>query len=240
MVGYFVVNTGAVEKVVAAGGEEFGVMDPLSGEIFSAAKDVLIAPCHSRFLVATSNDSQFFKTAATPDNCIAAQSNHLTSIPGPWSVSPICGGPTLPAPRKLEPLVGWDTFDEFFSGTMLYQTTFDTPDHLTTAPPNHPTILSLGDVREIALVRINGRDLGVRFMPPYEFVIPPSVLKEKGNDLEVEVTNLGSNRLRWNDLNNVPWKCFSDINMVDINYKRLDASNWSVLKSGLLGPVIVR
>lgn len=134
LVGYFVVNTGAVEKVVTAGGEEFGVMDPLSGEIFSAAKDVLIAPGHSRFLVATSNDSHFFKTAA----------------------------------------------------------------------------------------------------------IPPGVLKEKGNDLEVEVTNLGSNRLRWNDLNNVPWKCFSDINMVDINYKRLDASNWSVLKSGLLGPVVVR
>ena len=240
LVGYFVVNTGAVEKVVAAGGEEFGVMDPLSGEIFSAAKDVLIAPGHSRFLVATSNDSHFFKTAAAPDHLATAQSNHQTTIPGPWSVSPICGGPTLPAPRKLEALVGWDTFDEFFSGTMLYQTTFDPPDHLTAAPPNHPTILSLGDVREIARVRINGRDLGVRFMPPYEFVIPPGVLKEKGNDLEVEVTNLGSNRLRWNDLNNVPWKCFSDINMVDINYKRLDASNWSVLKSGLLGPVVVR
>ena len=146
-------------------------MDPLSGEILSAAKDAVIAPGHSRFLVASSNDSQFFRTAA---------------------------------------------------------------------PPNHPTILSLGDVREIARVRVNGRDLGVRFMPPYEFVIPPGVLKEKGNDLEVEVTNLGSNRLRWNDLNNVPWKCFSDINMVDINYKKLDASKWSVLRSGLLGPVDVR
>ena len=77
-------------------------------------------------------------------------------------------------------------------------------------------------------------------MPPYEFAIPSGVLKEKGNAIEVEVTNLGSNRLRWNDLNNVQWKYFSDINMVDIDYKKLDASKWSVLPSGLLGPVEVR
>ena len=58
--------------------------------------------------------------------------------------------------------------------------------------------------------------------------------------LEVEVTNLGSNRLRWNDLNKVDWKYFTDINMVDVNYKKLDASRLPVLKSGLLGPVELR
>ena len=77
--------------------------------------------------------------------------------------------------------------------------------------------------------------------PPFRVDITDALVPgEKSFSLEVEVTNLGSNRLRWNDLNNVPWKCFSDINMVDINYKRLDASNWSVLRSGLLGPVDVR
>ena len=45
-------------------------------------------------------------------------------------------------------------------------------------------------MREIARVKLNGRDLGVRFMPPYDFPIPAGVLKEKGNVLEVEVTNL--------------------------------------------------
>ena len=251
-VGYFVVNTGAVEKVVAAAGEEFGVMDPLSGEILSSAKDVVIAPGHSRFLVAPSNDSQFFEI--TQSSISSPRSSHeprvtnheprtspATSIPGPWLVSPVCGGPTLPAPRKLETLAGWETFDEFFSGTMLYKTEFDFPAHEPRATSHEPrSTLSLGDVREIARVRINGRDLGVRFMPPYEFAIPSGVLKEKGNAIEVEVTNLGSNRLRWNDLNNVQWKYFSDINMVDIDYKKLDASKWSVLPSGLLGPVEVR
>jgi len=55
--------------------------------------------------------------------------------------------------------------------------------------------------------------------------------------LEVEVTNLGANRLRWNDLNGVDWKYFSDINMVGMDYKKLDASKWKPLKSGLIGPV---
>ena len=102
-----------------------------------------------------------------------------------------------------------------------------------------PSSLSLGDVREIARVRLNGRDLGVKFMPPYDFAIPAGVLGEKGNVLEVEVTNLGANRLRWNDLNGVDWKYFSDINMVGLDYKPLDASKWKPLKSGLLGPVAV-
>ena len=99
--------------------------------------------------------------------------------------------------------------------------------------------LALGDVREIARVRLNGRDLGVKFMPPYDFAIPTGVLGEKGNVLEVEVTNLGANRLRWNDLNGVDWKYFSDINMVGMDYKKLDASKWKPLPSGLLTPVWV-
>ena len=128
-----------------------------------------------------------------------------------------------------------DRFDEFFSGTMMYSTTFDVgPSGIAN------TVLSLGEVREIARVRLNGRDLGVRFMPPYEFPIPAGLLRPKGNALEVEVTNLGANRLRWNDINKVDWKYFCDINIVGSNYKPFDASKWKPLKSGLLGPVEVR
>ena len=233
--GYFVVNTGAVEKVVAAGGAAFGMMDPLTGEIDAAVKQVALAPGHSRFIVSGPNDLRFFDTTQP-----SKSSNRLVAIPGPWKISPLCGGPSMPAPRTLDALAGWETFDEFFSGTMLYKTEFDSCGIVSGAKRGargESMTISLGDVREIARVRLNGRDLGVRFMPPYAFAIPSDVIKEKGNVLEVEVTNLGSNRLRWNDLNNVNWKYFTDINMVDINYKSLDASKWSVLKSGLLGPV---
>ena len=231
---YFVVNTGTVARAVVAGGKPYGVMNPLTGEIETARRDAIeVASGHSLFLVGDG----FEVTTAAKRTCDGI------ALAGPWEVSPICGGPALPAPRKLDALVGWEAFDEFFSGTMLYKTTFDMVgidlDERRETRDGR-VVLSLGEVREIARVRLNGRDLGVKFMPPYDFAIPSGVLREKGNVLEVEVTNLGSNRLRWNDLNKVDWKYFTDINMVDMNYKKLDASRRPVLKSGLLGPVELR
>ena len=115
---------------------------------------------------------------------------------------------------------------------MRYTCTFDAP--------RKATEIDLGEVHEIARVRLNGRDLGCRLMAPYRFRIPQGTLKEAGNRLEVEVTNLGANRLRWNDLNGVRWKYFTDINMVGYDYRPLDASKWPVLPSGLLGPVRIK
>ena len=89
-------------------------------------------------------------------------------------------------------------------------------------------------------MRLNGRDLGVRFMPPYDFAIPAGVLKARGNALEVEVTNLGANRLRWNGVNKVDWMYFDDINMIGFGYKPMEPAKWSPRKSGLLGPVAVK
>ena len=216
---YFVVNTGSVARVVSAA-DEFTAADPLSGAI-AKTRAAEILPLHSIFAIGDGFSVQSVK-----------QRDEASSpISGPWKVSAVCGGPKLPEPRTLDALAGWETFDEFFSGTMLYRTSFDAE-----SKSGNRTI-SLGEVREIARVRLNGRDLGVKFMPPYDFVIPEGVLKEKGNELEVEVTNLGANRLRWNDLNKVDWKYFTDINMVDINYKKFDASQWKPLPSGLLGPV---
>ena len=291
--GYFVVNTGAVARTVAAVGRPFGVMDPLTGEIEAVRCDpVEIAPAHSLFLVTTSDDPQFIldqhtdlrrsndlrdsealvqgagystkhQAPSTKHYPTTQPPNHPTIITGPWEISPVCGGPALPAPRKLDALVGWETFDDAFSGTMLFKTTFGLPSHFVQHTDllrsndlrdfgnvsdvsreqirvlPYPTTLSLGEVREIARVKLNGRDLGVRFMAPYRFDVPPGVLRENGNVLEVEVTNLGANRLRWNDLNGVAWKYFSDINMVGRDYKRLDASKWKPLPSGLMGPVEV-
>ena len=220
---YFVVNTGSVARVVSAA-DEFTAADPLSGAI-AKTRAAEILPLHSIFAIGDG----FSVQSVNPS---IRQSNN-TTISGSWKVSAVCGGPKLPEPRTLDALAGWETFDEFFSGTMMYRTSFDAE-----SKSGNRTI-SLGEVREIARVRLNGRDLGVKFMPPYDFVIPEGVLKEKGNELEVEVTNLGANRLRWNDLNGVDWKYFSDINMVGLDYKPLDASKWKPLKSGLLGPVAV-
>jgi hypothetical protein len=55
--------------------------------------------------------------------------------------------------------------------------------------------LSLGEVKNVARVRLNGRDLGIVWCAPWRIMIPAGLLKEKGNELEIEVANLWPNRL---------------------------------------------
>ena len=225
--GYFVVNTGVVARVVASP-DAFTVADPMNGEIV-CVKEAALEPAHSLFIVSSGASARSFLVSVRHN---VQASRRLLAMSGSWEVRPICGGPVLGEGRTMEKLVGWETFDESFSGTMLYKTTFDID-----STGGERVELSLGDVKEIARVRLNGRDLGVKFMAPYRFKIPAGILKERGNVLEVEVTNLGANRLRWNDLNGVDWKYFCDINMVGSDYKPFDASKWKPLNSGLVGPV---
>ena len=123
---------------------------------------------------------------------------------------------------------------------MLYRRRFDVCASSSAGQAGRFRSLSLGDVREIARVRLNGRDLGVRFMPPYDFEIPSGALKATDNLLEVEVTNLGANRLRWNGVNKVDWMYFDDINMIGIGNRPMEPEKWRPLASGLLGPVELR
>jgi len=95
--------------------------------------------------------------------------------------------------------------------------------------------INLGDVRQSARVRVNGKDYGTLITPPFRVVVDN--LKPAGNTLAVEVTSVAANRIRDLDRRGVKWKTFRDINIVDINYKPFDASNWPLTDCGLLGPV---
>jgi hypothetical protein len=57
--------------------------------------------------------------------------------------------------------------------------------------------------------------------------------------LVIEVENLPSNRIKYLDEKKVGWKNYHDINFVNINYKKFDASSWVFVDSGLLGPVVL-
>jgi hypothetical protein len=158
-------------------------------------------------------------------------------ITGPWNVKFILGGPTLPADFQTAQLASWTTFPDTncqaFAGTAKYTLEFNlqvVPDTLT-----RELQLDLGDVRQSARVRVNGRDYGTLITPPFRVVVDN--LKPTGNTLEVEVTSVAANRIRDLDRRGVPWKTFRDINIVDINYKPFDASNWPLTDCGLLGPV---
>ena len=155
---------------------------------------------------------------------------------GPWQIRFLEGGPVLPAPARMETLASWadltDAEAQRFAGSACYSTTFTLP---ATSATDH-WILDLGDVRESARVRVNGKPAGVLVAHPFRLEI--SGLRKSGaNLLEIEVTNLAANRIRDLDRRKVHWKKFHEINFVDHTYKKFDASDWPIQPSGLLGPV---
>jgi len=155
---------------------------------------------------------------------------------GMWEVRFIAGGPELPPKFETDQLGSWTARGgeaERFAGTALYRVQFDTPPVFS-----DECLLDLGAVAQSARVRLNGRDFGTLFAPPFRIAVDG--LKAKGNVLEVEVTNLSANRIRDLDRRGVKWRNFYDINFISLGGKPFDASHWPLADSGLLGPVILR
>jgi hypothetical protein len=157
-----------------------------------------------------------------------------TELTGAWQVRFIAGGPALPPPFETTNLASWTVLGgeeaQRFAGTARYSLKFDTP-----AASAEDWWLDLGRVCQSARVRLNGRDLGTTFVPPFRLLAHG--LKPTGNELEIEVTNVSANRIRDLDRRGVKWRNFYDINFASIDYKPFDASNWPLADSGLLGPV---
>ena len=160
----------------------------------------------------------------------------LLEVPGPWHVRFVAGGPELPKAYEAAALASWTANGApetaRFGGTAVYRTTFEA----AAACAGRPVLLDLGRVEVSARVRLNGEQAGIAIMSPYRVLLPQGV-RAGQNELEVEVTNLGANRIRDLDMRQVQWRIFHDINFVDIRYKGFDARTWSVRDSGLLGPV---
>jgi hypothetical protein len=116
-------------------------------------------------------------------------------IRGSWKVTfpPNLGAPpsiVLPALTSLhkhaQPGV------KYFSGTATYTKRFNVSANATAGGKR--LFLDLGRVEVIAEIKLNGKDLGIVWKPPYRVDITDAV-RAGSNDLEVKVTNLWPNRL---------------------------------------------
>ncbi len=167
-----------------------------------------------------------------------APTNEVMNLHGPWKLHFETGGPALPSDREMKTLQPWTAFKEdsaaqAFSGTAVYSTIFmlpskDAPDYL----------LQLGDVHESARVWVNGREAGILWSIPFQARIG-QYLKKGENTIAIEVANLMANRIRDMDSKHMEWGKYHEINFVNINYKKFDASGWDVQPSGLSGPVTI-
>lgn len=154
-------------------------------------------------------------------------------ISAPWKISFLRGGPVLPENDTISALKSWTALGkdaEEFSGTAKYELEFQNPDNTVQA-----WLLKLGEVRESAKIWVNGSYLGTLWANPFEINI--GGLHKGTNKIILEVTNLSANRIRAMELRGEEWKNFYEINMVDKDYKKFDATQWKPMPSGILGPV---
>jgi hypothetical protein len=99
--------------------------------------------------------------------------------------------------------------------------------------------LTLGDVRESAVVKVNGKKAGTLFAIPFEINIG-DLLQNGKNTIVLEVTNLPANRIADYDRRGVEWRIFNEINFVNIAYSETKYDIWQPVPSGLLGPVTIQ
>ncbi|MFI1773437.1 glycosyl hydrolase [Thalassobellus citreus] len=185
-----------------------------------------------------SGESLFLKTSNKNDveawNYFTA-TDAVYNLEGDWDISFLRGGPTLPESSKVSELNSWTTLSkeaEDFSGTAKYEITFQNPDKSA-----KNWLLKLGDVRESAKVWVNNKFIGTLWSNPFEINV--GTLLEGENTLTLEVTNLSANRIRAKEFRGEEWKNFYEINMVNKDYQKFDATKWNPMPSGVLGPVTI-
>lgn len=150
-----------------------------------------------------------------------------TELAGPWRLAfpPNWGAPDH---VNLDRLASWtehpDDGVKHFSGTATYGIEFEWD--LSRTPS---ALLDLGKVKEIAEVRLNGRDLGILWKPPF-CTDATEALRQGLNKLEVRVTNLWPNRLIGDaglpEKQRFTWTTYQPYQPND-----------PLLESGLIGPV---
>ena len=219
-------------KTVAA--DEFPALDIAHGEIWRSGDYV-------------------FKTTSGKNRQVSVSLPAAHEIVGPWEVAfdPKWGGPTKVTFAKLQ---DWSKCFEagikYFSGTATYRKGFS----FQSSVPSHRFYLDLGKVEVMAEVKLNGKDLGILWKPPYRVDVTDA-LKPGENTLEVKVVNLWINRLIGDEQlpedsernpNGPPLKSWpqwlldgkpSPSGRFTFTSRRLWQKTDPLVESGLLGPV---
>jgi hypothetical protein len=177
-------------------------------------------------------------------------------LAGPWDVSfpPESG---LTQPLRFDRLVSWTERPElgvkYFSGTAAYRVVFQVS--AETLGKDRRVWLDLGDVQAFAQVKVNGKQLGVLWKPPYGLDVTDALTLGQ-NTLDVSVTNLWPNRMigdeqlpedsqRNPDGTLLAWPDWlqqgkpSPTGRQTFTSWRLWKKGDGLLKSGLLGPVLL-
>ena len=220
-------------------GRQPELWDPVTGEIRDAAAFTQQGDHRTTVLLELAPRGSLFVVfrKPIPPTKNGAGSNFLTysslrNLEGAWTVKfdPKWGGPSS---VEFPELVDWTQRSEdgvkYYSGKATYAKSFD----MSSLPnPKARIYLDLGEVRNVAEVRLNGKSLGVLWTKPFRVEITGAVKSGK-NDLEIDIVNLWPNRLI-GDAGQPHEKWFTTTNV------RKFTKDYKLLSSGLLGPVVLQ
>ncbi|MES1160620.1 MAG: glycosylhydrolase-like jelly roll fold domain-containing protein, partial [Bacteroidota bacterium] len=237
---YFLVNRNdrpaSVRVSFRVGGGQAVRWDPVTGEAFGLpgfrgvrgrTGGVLeFLPFQSMFIV-------FPRTAMKGVRKGVKPGKEVLVLHGPWTVrfDEQWGGP---ASAIFDELTDWTLRPEegirYYSGAAVYSKRFD----FGQDGRGHVgrLLLHLGVVKNIASVRLNGKDLGVVWTEPWAVEVT-GALREMDNLLEITVVNLWPNRL----IGDAGLPEEGRVTRTNIGVYKKDSP---LLASGLLGPVTIQ
>ena len=155
----------------------------------------------------------------------------LATLEGPWKVA-FEPGRGAPPSATFNTLISWpqstDPGVKYFSGAATYSRTVEAPASWFAA--GRRMVLDLGDVRELAVVSVDGKPVATAWRAPYRVDLTGK-LHPGANRLEIKVVNLWVNRLVGDKQPGAVQRAFAP----QSPYK----ADYPLRPSGLLGPVRV-
>lgn len=159
--------------------------------------NLTLLPDESVFVIFPKNKNNKYKDILLPAIDIIQESEKI--VGGSWKID---FEPKLDAAFEQEFTILSDFSQhtepsiKYFSGTATYKKDIEIGD--LSMGEDKRIILDLGELNDIAEVKINGTDVGVLWYPPYKMDIT-SWLKLGNNMLEIAITNNWANRLIGDD-----------------------------------------
>jgi hypothetical protein len=223
-------------------------IDDLTSENNQSTLPLKFEPYQSYFIVFDKKD----KDIAPQSDSFFQTESIITSLTGSWDVS---FNPAFGGPRKIlfDSLTDWSQHPDdgvrYYSGIVTYTKIFNIPAEALSE--NKKIYVDLGEVKNMARVKLNGKEVGIVWTNPWKLDIS-ALVRSKNNLLEIEVANLWVNRL------------IGDENLADDGIRQGEWPDWILRKekrpskrytfttykhysadsplekSGLLGPVTIR
>jgi hypothetical protein len=205
-----------------------GTIEPASYRIENGHTTVplKLAPYETVFVVFRHPTGEASRSLATSVEAPVA------TITGPWEVA-FQQNRGAPAQAMFDKLQSWsesqDAGIKYFSGRATYTKNIEVP--ADWFKPGAALWLDLGDVKNIAEVKVNGKSLSTLWKPPFRVNVT-GALKPGSNNVEIAVTNLWVDRLIGDQQPGATARyTFTTHNPYKVNSP--------LLPSGLLGPVQV-